>query len=219
MKLIVRNVHKYLSFFISVQLLLWTASGIYFSFNKIELVRGEQYRLTNFSDINLEEIDFNIPKTSDLEIKKRLDKTILILSSDSGTSYLNSDGTSLDKISSEMAMLLVKQNTTLIPIEAEEITSQKDGSEYRGRALPLIKVISKNEKDKLINVYLNVYSGEVTAIRSMQWKIWDVMWGFHIMDWQERDNIDNLFLKIFSILALVSSISGILLFFKIDFKR
>ena len=219
MKLIVRNIHKYLSFFISVQLLLWTVSGIYFAFNKIELVRGEQYRLTNFSDINLGEIDFDIPKTSNLEIKKRLDQTILILSSDSGSSYLNSDGTPLDKISSEMGMLLVQQNTILTPIEAEEITSTKKGSEYRGRTLPLMKVISKNEKDKLINVYLNIYSGEVTAIRSMQWKIWDVMWGFHIMDWQERDNIDNLFLKIFSILALVSSITGILLFFKIDFKK
>ena len=106
MKLIVRNIHKYLSFFISVQLLLWTVSGIYFAFNKIELVRGEQYRLTNFSDINLGEIDFDIPKTSNLEIKKRLDKTILILSSDSGSSYLKSDGTPLDKISGEMAMLL-----------------------------------------------------------------------------------------------------------------
>jgi len=203
MKLIVRNIHKYLSFFISVQLLLWTVSGIYFAFNKIELVRGEQYRLTNFSDINLGEIDFDIPKTSNLEIKKRLNKTILILSSDSGTSYLNSDGTSLDKISTEMAMLLVKQNTTLIPIEAEEITSSKKGSEYRGRAMPLIKVISKNEKDKLINVYLNVYSGEVAAIRSIQWKIWDLMWGFHIMDWQERDNIDNLFLKILQLDFLI----------------
>ena len=195
------------------------SSGIYFAFNKIELVRGEQYRLTNFSDINLEEIDFDIPKTSNLEIKKRLDKTILILFSDDEITYLNSDGTSLDKISPKMAKLLVKENTTLIPIEAEEITSSKKGSEYRGRALPLMKVKSKNEKDKPINVYLNIYSGEVTAIRSMQWKIWDVMWGFHIMDWQERDNIDNLFLKIFSILALVSSITGILLFFKIDFKK
>jgi len=219
MKLIVRNIHKYLSFFISVQLLLWTVSGIYFAFNKIELVRGEQYRLTNFSDINLGEIDFDIPKTSNLEIKKRLDQTILILFSDDETTYLNSDGTSLDKITPEMAMLLVKENTTLIPTMAEEITAQKKGSEYRGRTLPLMKVTSMNEKDKLINVYLNVYSGEVTAIRSMQWKIWDVMWGFHIMDWQERDNIDNLFLKIFSILALVSSITGILLFFRIDFKK
>lgn len=60
---------------------------------------------------------------------------------------------------------------------------------------------------------------DVTAIRSMQWKVWDVMWGFHIMDWQERDNIDNLFLKIFSILALISSITGILLFFKVDIKK
>ena len=219
MKLIVRNIHKYLSFFISVQLLLWTVSGIYFAFNKIELVRGEQYRLTNFSDINLEEIDFDIPKTSNLEIKKRLDKTILILFSDDEITYLNSDGTSLDKISPKMAKLLVKENTTLIPMMAEEITSQKKGSEYRGRTLPLMKVTSMNEKDKLINVYLNVYSGEITAIRSMQWKIWDVMWGFHIMDWQERDNIDNLFLKIFSILALISSITGILLFFKVDIKK
>ena len=219
MRLIVRNIHKYLSFFISVQLLLWTVSGIYFAFNKIELVHGEQYRLTNFSNIELKEIDFKIPKTSNIEIKKRLDETIIILSSDEDTTYLDSAGVPLNKISSEMAMLIVKENTTLIPIEAEEITSPKKGSEYRKRTLPLYKVVAKNEKDKLINVYLNIYSGEVTAIRSMQWKVWDVMWGFHIMDWRERDNIDNLLLKIFSILALVSSITGILLFFRIDFKK
>jgi hypothetical protein len=39
------------------------------------------------------------------------------------------------------------------------------------------------------------------------------MWGLHIMDWQERDNIDNLPMKLFSILALISAISGIWLFF------
>ena len=38
-----RKIHKYLSLAISVQLLLWTISGIYFSFNKIEDVRGSQY--------------------------------------------------------------------------------------------------------------------------------------------------------------------------------
>jgi len=45
------------------------------------------------------------------------------------------------------------------------------------------------------------------------------MWGLHIMDWKERDNISNILLKIFSILALVSSITGIMLFFKLDFKK
>ena len=75
-----------------------------------------------------------------------------------------------------------------------------------------------NNKDKKINLYIDIYSGEITAVRSLQWRIWDLMWGFHIMDWQTRDKINNIFLKIFSILALVSSVSGILLFFRVDFK-
>ncbi len=41
-----RKLHKYVSLAVSLQLLLWTISGIYFSFNKIENVRGEQYYKT-----------------------------------------------------------------------------------------------------------------------------------------------------------------------------
>ena len=47
MKITLRKFHKYISLIVSVQLLLWTISGIYFSFNKIENVRGEQYRIEN----------------------------------------------------------------------------------------------------------------------------------------------------------------------------
>ena len=90
----------------------------------------------------------------------------------------------------------------------------KRGSEYRGRELPLYKVISVTNDGKEINVYQNPYSGEIVAIRSSQWRIWDLMWGFHIMDWVDRDNIDNILLKIFSFIALFTSISGVILFFK-----
>ena len=41
-----RKLHRYVSLVITLQLLLWTISGIYFSFNKIENVRGEQYYKT-----------------------------------------------------------------------------------------------------------------------------------------------------------------------------
>ena len=78
--------------------------------------------------------------------------------------------------------------------------------------------IRDSDKGHEINVYINIYSGEVLAIRSAAWRIWDLMWGFHIMDWQERDNIDNILLKIFSILALISSVTGVLLFFSVDNK-
>ena len=176
MKLTLRKFHKYISFIVSIQLLLWTISGIYFSFNKIENVRGEQYR-----------IEEKISSPSEKEQTKML--------------------------STEEAKKIVSLKTTLTPIQSLLINEEVRGSEFRGRNLPLYKVVSENEEGKKINVYINPFSGEVSAIRSLQWRIWDFMWGVHIMDWVERDNIDNLWLKIFSFIALFTSLSGILLFF------
>jgi uncharacterized iron-regulated membrane protein len=219
MKLIVRNTHKYLSFFISIQLLLWTISGIYFAFNKIENVRGEQYRAQTSSNYNFQKIEFEIPDAVSVNVKNRLGKTIIAASTKNGMRYFDEEGRVLQKISFDEAKQLVSKHTFLKPIAVEEIYTSEEGSEYRGRELPLYKVVTRNANDNEINAYLNIFTGEVVAIRSAQWRIWDLMWGFHIMDWQERDNIDNLLLKIFSILALVSSISGILLFLKIDIKK
>ena len=168
-----RKIHKYLSLAISIQLLLWTVSGIYFSFNKIEDVRGNLY----------------LKPEEQVETPK------------------------VNKISHERALQIVADKTYLKPLSLIEITEDKPGSEYRGRDLPLYKIESSNKNSNNINIYIDPYSAKIVAIRSNQWRIWDFMWGLHIMDWNERDDIGNVFLKIFSILALLSAISGIYLFF------
>ena len=218
MRNIVRNTHKYLSFFISLQLFLWTISGIYFAFNKIELVRGEQYRLTESFPIDFDEVKFSRSDVQQVKAINRLGETIFVVSGSKGTEYLDAFGSPVNKLNRNEVFEIVSLSSTLFPIDLEEISESSKGSEFRGRDLPLYKVTSLNDKDKKINLYLNVFSGEITAVRSLQWRIWDLMWGFHIMDWQTRDKINNIFLKIFSILALVSSISGILLFFRVDFN-
>ena len=218
MRNIVRNTHKYLSFFISLQLFLWTISGIYFAFNKIELVRGEQYRLTESFPVNFNEVKFSRSDVQQVKAINRLGEIIFVVSGSKGTEYLDSFGIPVDKLNKSEIFEIVSSSSTLKPIDLEEITESSKGSEFRGRNLPLYKVTSLNDKDKKINLYLNVFSGEITAVRSIQWRIWDLMWGFHIMDWQTRDKINNIFLQIFSILALVSSISGIMLFFRVDFN-
>ena len=219
MNFLVRKIHKYLSFFISVQLLLWTISGIYFAFNKIELVRGEQYLKKTEESYDLSIFDFKIDKASDIDFQKRLGKEIIIINSNDSVRYLDKFGIPVKKMSSIEAMESVINQTSLTPLIAEEVLNEKAGSEFRGRSLPIYRVKTKSKDDYKINVYINMYSGDVVAIRSDKWRIWDLMWGLHIMDWKERDNIDNLFLKIFSILALVSSLTGIMLFFKLDFKK
>ena len=177
MKVTLRQFHRYISLIIAIQLLLWTISGIYFSFNKIENIRGEQYLV--------EQPTQEQPTQKDIT-----------------------------KISFEEAKVIVSKMTTLTPISVEIVDEEQRGSEYRGRELPLYKIVSLNENEEKINVYQNPFSGEIVAIRSPQWRIWDLMWGFHIMDWVERDNIDNILLKIFSFIALFTSISGVILFFR-----
>ena len=208
----IRFFHKYLSLIISIQLLLWTVSGIYFAFNKIELVRGEQYLLENQDeDLNLEEVEITFT-AKNLSFIKRLDMWIIKAETDSGLIYSDLSGKNLEALDEEGAKEVVKRKTNLRPLEAFRIDKQEKRAEYRGRDLPLYKVTTSASDG--INVYVDAFSGAVTAIRSDSWRIWDFLWGAHIIDYRERDNINNFLLKFFSILALISALSGIALFFK-----
>jgi uncharacterized iron-regulated membrane protein len=219
MKFLVRNIHKYLSFLISIQLLLWTVSGIYFAFNKIENVRGEQYREEPNFNVDFSKLNFQIDGAQNIRVTDRMDQQILVVDGIYGREYLDFYGKDVEQLNAEEAKTLSAKHTSLIPESVELVTENIVGSEFRGRALPIYRVKSVNDLGEGINVYLNVYTGEVEAVRSVQWQIWDLMWGFHIMDWETRDDIDNLLLKIFSILALISSITGVLLFFKVDVRN
>ena len=191
-----RNLHRYLSIFVSIQLLLWTISGIYFAYNKIELVRGEQYRL---------------PKNVEYRIFDRLGTSIIETIQYGEKSYKTyPEGNVINPLTKEEAKKITAQKTTLNPLEVSLVTELYPGAEYRG-TLPVYKVKTDTKDD--INVYVGYMTGDIGSIRSDSWRIWDLMWSLHIMDYRERDNINNILLRILSILALVTSISGITLFF------
>jgi len=196
--LTVRKIHRYLSIFIAIQLLLWTISGIYFAYNKIEMVRGEQYRL---------------PLETEYRIFKRLGQEIIEKNENGFKTYLTyPDNLPVNNLLPSEAINIAKEKTSLNPTEVSLIETAERGAEFRGRRLPIYKV-STDTKDG-INIYIDPITGDVAAIRSDSWRAWDLLWALHIMDYQDRDNINNILLKIFSILALVSSISGVILFFR-----
>ena len=207
----VRVFHKYLSLIISIQLLLWTISGIYFAFNKIELVRGEQYIIKDKpSSIEINNLNIS-SNVKNIEIFKRLNQWVVKAEMDAGFKYQDLLGNEVYELSPNEAIEVVKLKTILSPIDAIKINESSSRSEFRGRSLPIYKIKTDSSDDT--NVYVDVMSGKIVAIRSDSWRIWDFLWGAHIIDYKERDNINNILLKIFSVLALFSSLSGIALFF------
>ena len=196
-KKFIRTFHRYLSIFVSIQLLLWTISGIYFAYNKIELVRGEQYRL---------------PVDVEYRIFDRLGVSIIEKNDNGDKTYETyPDGAKVEPLTKDEDLLIASKKTSLNPIDGILINETYKGAEFRGRDLPIFKVQTDTEDN--INIYINPLTGDISAIRSDSWRLWDLFWALHIMDYQDRDNINNLLLKILSILALMTSISGIVLFF------
>jgi hypothetical protein len=61
------------------------------------------------------------------------------------------------------------------------------------------------------NVYVDADTGSLLAIRSGQWRIFDFMWGLHIMDLQTRENTSHPILILFAILAFIGTVFGLIL--------
>jgi uncharacterized iron-regulated membrane protein len=213
MKKLLRTGHRYISLLVSIQLLLWTASGLFFAFNKIQEVRGEHVIKRQPITADLGAFSSVITEARRVRLASRLNQPIVVVTRDGGTDYLDQAGLSVAMLEPHDALSAVDLHTRLTPLSVETVTKQAPGDEFRGRDLPLYRVTAIDQSQTEYNVYINPYSSEVVAIRSLQWRIWDFMWGLHIMDWQAREDINNWPMKFFSVLALISAITGIWLFF------
>ena len=64
------------------------------------------------------------------------------------------------------------------------------------------------------HLYIDDATGEVLALRTGQWRLYDLMWGLHIMDPQTRQDTQNPFVIVFAIAALIGATLGSILLFR-----
>ena len=64
------------------------------------------------------------------------------------------------------------------------------------------------------HVYVGRDTGEIEAVRTRWWRIFDFMWGLHIMDLQEREDTSHPTLILFTALALIGTLMGTMLLFR-----
>jgi len=222
-----RKSHRWLGLLTSIQLLMWTVSGLFFTLPDITDVRGEQYLVKSTpqvidplvtSELVLmsqiidaaklsarEDVSIKLKRRSGqwvYEIRRPL-KEILIFDALSGKqkSYLG-EAEVIDIVQSE---------TNLEPINVVLINTPLTGSEFRGRDLPLYKV--KVEEPKKGVVYIDPLTGEIVAVRTTLWRAWDFLWSLHIMDYKDRDDFSHGLIRVFAILGLLTVLSGMLLWY------
>ncbi len=227
----IRKVHRYLGVIIGIQLSFWTISGIYFTWNDIEKVRGEHLIRIVEDDINIQKgqladlsqilesfrgLNPQIETVKSVELRLLLGQPVYEITyfNDAGKMYQLVNAQSgefipmLDEVTAvRLAKADFKDNVNVKSVELLETDS--DHAEYRGRDLPIFRVAIDHPSD--VNIYISAQRGTVTARRNSTWRIFDFLWMIHTMDYETRDNFNNTLIKAFSIFGLITVLSGFLL--------
>jgi len=106
----------------------------------------------------------------------------------------------------------IASNSTELPILAATwVTEVSRGSEYKDGELPAWKVELEGVDEA--NLWIGANSGKASAIRTNTWRLYDLLWSLHIMDYVDRDNFNSWLLRAFALLGMITVVSGVALFF------
>ena len=210
-----RKTHRYLGLFIGIQFLFWTISGLYFSWTDIDKIHGDHYRKVKTQSVKIPPaffLDTLLPFPIHRIEAKAFGEEVFLWINDSLLVDPQS-GKAIAEISKEQALWVVKENilSQYIPKQIERIEKVGPHDEYRGRPLPAYRI--RLTGDGAPVAYVEAKSGAFQRIRHNQWRWFDFLWMTHTMDYQGRDNFNTLLLRSFSLLGLITVLSGFALAF------
>jgi hypothetical protein len=117
----------------------------------------------------------------------------------------------------EIRTIATKTYTGTEAIASAQLITEIPG-EIRGRKPPLWRVEFDHWNQPTL--YLSPTTGELLTRRHELWRIFDFVWMLHIMDYDERENVNNTLLRIFTWGAVLMASSGIwLLFYSFHRKK
>ena len=231
-----RKIHRYLGIFIGIQFLLWSLGGLYFSWTDIDEIHGDHLRRTNnFMLIDDDQKLINPQKViNKIKHKNTIDSLIslkLIHIHNKPFYQIRYFSSNNKKAKSKIQLASAITGELRGPLSQKEairiaqsvfygelqvkdvefIEKVDKHHEYRERPLPVWAITMEHDSDP--TAYISASLGTFQSIRHNRWRIFDNLWMLHTMDFQSRDNFNNLILRIFSLLGLITVISGYLLYY------
>jgi hypothetical protein len=212
----IRKTHRYLGLFLGIQFLFWTLSGLYFSWTNINDIHGDQ-----FKDLKYQPQAFNkLISPSQLNVSEGINTIALRDINNTPYYWINNkqlynaiNGDVKNSITKEEALYVAKNymKSDLKVMKIEQINEVDKHHEYREKLLPAY-VISY-QTDEALKAYVSINDGKFQTVRHRSWRWFDFLWMTHTMDYEGRDNFNTVVLRSFSLLGLITVLSGFLLWY------
>lgn len=204
--------HIWLGWIVALPVLMWAVTGLVMVARPIEQVRGEDLRARPAA-IDPAQVAFP-PQIGDPIREARLvshpDGPQWIVTSADGARWRYSavHGTATPPVVEDEAGLIARAAyagdstleavTYFAPGEAP-IEARTGGAVWQARFADGV------------HLYIDDATGEVLALRTGEWRLYDFMWGLHIMDPQTREDTQNPFVIVFALATLMGATLGSIL--------
>ncbi|GAB5483187.1 MAG: hypothetical protein Pars92KO_29440 [Parasphingorhabdus sp.] len=206
--------HVWLGWLIGVPIILWTASGLLMVSQPIETVRGNHLRSEQPA------LDPIIPVAPVLEGRKAKDLTLQqnVQGPFWVISYADGGKRRADAVTGKLLPPIAAADASTLAIAArsddnaitsvQRFSADESPSDLR-RNRPSWQVVFEDDA----RFYIDADTGELLAVRTKFWRVFDFMWGLHIMDLQTREDTSHPILIGSAIIALFGSILGFIMLF------
>ena len=207
-----RKTHKWLALIIAVQAVFWMLSGLYMTAVHINIIHGDHLvRAPRQQPIALDglvEPTSLVPGgTRSVRLDTQLGQPVYIVDAIPGRMLFDArTGQMLspldEKAARDRAVALYAGKGAVTKVELLDTAP----SEIKGRQMPIWRV--EFEGMWKPTIYIAPQTGELSAKRHDLWRIFDFVWMFHIMDYEERTDLNNTLLRVATWMAVATSATG-----------
>lgn len=215
----ISRLHKLLALLIGLPLLFWVSSGFYFTLFPIEEIRGEHLRAPiDHGELDVAAATVTLQEAASIagiapesiELKMFLGEPVWQIADTSQTMLISAaTGDIRSPISKRDAMQIAEHGAPGLYASDGNLflMTQAPPREYGGR-LPAWVFETATSRER---IYIEAMTGDIRAIRTTEWRIFDILWRFHILDITGADDFGSWWLKLAAAIALFMVITGFLI--------
>jgi uncharacterized iron-regulated membrane protein len=209
-----RRTHKWIALVIGIQALLWMVSGLYMTAISINTIHGDHLAKPVRSPLAAtavgapEVVAAGFADIRRLRLKHWFGRNVYEVSHRDGTDLVDArTGERLTPIRAGTAQELAQsfyrgsasvQSVTWITTAPQEIAN---------RPAPMWQIVFDDRSETTL--YVSPHTGELLGRRHRLWRWFDLLWALHIMDYEERSDINNTLLRVAASVGLLFALGGV----------
>ena len=212
--LLARRLHKWLALVVGIQVVVWTLTGFYMVVVHLDRIHGDHLvRPVERPEFNLEslvspaELLAEAPGATEIRTAVLLDRPVWqAIGPDQVRLFDARTGAPLPPVTEPQ----VRQIAEAIYTGDDPIASirllRTAPLEMQTRPPPYWQVTFERWDNPTL--YISPQSGELISRRHALWRIFDFVWMLHIMDYDERSDVNNPLLRVSTWLAAFMALTG-----------